>query len=89
VEDESQPSGFYLCQNFPNPFNPTTTIQYEIPSFVTLKYSTFQKKCHLGNEENLRAIMRLADAADLSSGVYFYRLQAEGFVQSKKLMILR
>jgi hypothetical protein len=94
VEDESQPSGFYLRQNFPNPFNPTTTIQYEIPqrSFVTLKVYDLlgEEVAILANEEKSAGNYEVSwDAADLPSGVYFYRLQAEGFVQSKKLMILR
>ena len=86
---------FYLSQNYPNPFNPTTTISYQISvrSFVTLKVFDV-----LGNE-----IKTLVDEyqvpgfhsafftlnSSLSSGVYFYQLQAGKFIQRKKMIILK
>jgi len=87
-------SDFSLHQNYPNPFNPTTTLQYQIPElrFVTLKIYDV-----LGNEiETLINEEKQADsyeinwnAKNLPSGVYFYRLQAGSFVETKKMVLLK
>jgi len=101
VEDNSDmPASFSLEQNYPNPFNPTTTITYAIPllggeergGLVTLKVFDL-----LGNEistlvnENKEAGYHSIDfnASDLPSGVYFYRIQAGDFVDSKKMLLLK
>jgi hypothetical protein len=83
-----------LMQNYPNPFNPTTTIGFEIPrsSFVTLKVFDLlgREVATLVNGEVKTGIHERAfDGSGLASGVYLYRLQAEGFVQTKKLLLLR
>ncbi len=87
-------SSFILSQNYPNPFNPTTTINYAIPksSFVTIKVYDL-----LGNEvAALVSGMKASgnykvefNASKLSSGVYFYRIQAGSFVKTKKLILLK
>ena len=88
------PKGYVLYQNFPNPFNPTTTIRYSLPTsaFVSLKLFGV-----LGNEiaTLIDGLQRAGphsiefDATDLASGVYFYRLQAGGFNDTKKLILLK
>jgi minor extracellular serine protease Vpr len=95
---ESEPAGiptaFELFQNYPNPFNPSTTIRYAVPvhSHVTLSlYSMLGQKVEdLVNElqESGYHEVRL-EGTRLSSGVYFYRLQTGGFVNVKKLVVLR
>jgi ligand-binding sensor domain-containing protein len=86
--------GFELEQNYPNPFNPTTTIRYGLPSrsHVTLSvYNTLGQQLGVlvngdidpGNHEVT------FDGSNLPSGVYFYRLQAGSYIQTKKLLILR
>ena len=83
-----------MGQNYPNPFNPTTKINYSIPqqSFVTLKVYNIlgQEVATLVNEVQ-RAAKYVAtfDAKRLASGVYFCKLQAGGFVASKKLLLLK
>ena len=95
VEDtEQSPSEFSLSQNFPNPFNPATTINYQIPelSFVTLKvYDVLGNEIiTLVNEEKTAGSYDLEfNAASLSSGVYFYRLQAGSFVETKKMVLMK
>ncbi|HEX7571972.1 MAG TPA: T9SS type A sorting domain-containing protein [Bacteroidota bacterium] len=88
------PAEFSLSQNYPNPFNPTTTIWYTIPqrSQVTLTVfnSLGQPVSTLvsGTEEGGYHEVRF-NGTNLASGVYFYRIQAEGFVQTRKLVLLR
>ena len=85
---------FALFQNYPNPFNPTTTIKYQIPelSFVTLKvYDVLGNEiATLVNEEKPVGISETTfNAASLSSGIYFYRLQAGAFSKTKKMIFLK
>ena len=87
-------SQFVLTQNYPNPFNPSTTIRYVMPhtSLVTLTvYNTLgQQVAQLVNEEQQVGYHEAVFRGDgLSSGVYFYRLKAGGFVQTRKLLLLR
>jgi hypothetical protein len=91
---ESVPLGWHLFQNFPNPFNPSTTIRYGLPnrSHVTLAiYTTLgQQVALLQNGEQEAGYHEIRfDASALSSGVYFYRIQAEDFVATKRLLLLK
>ena len=86
--------GYELYQNHPNPFNPITTINYSIPklSFVTIKiYDVLGKEVTtLVNEEKPIGTYELSwSAANLTSGVYFYRIQAGDFIVTKKMILLR
>jgi uncharacterized protein (TIGR02145 family) len=95
IEDESTtPEEFKLMQNFPNPFNPTTKISYSIPhkSFVTLKvYDPLGRIVSelVGEEKETGRYELDFNAVDLSSGVYFYKIEAGDFVQVKKMILLR
>jgi len=97
VEDPGSnglPNEFSLHQNYPNPFNPTTTIKYQIPelSFVTIKVYDV-----LGNEVATLVNAKKPegnyevkfDAVSLPSGIYFYRLQAGSFVETKKMVLMK
>jgi photosystem II stability/assembly factor-like uncharacterized protein len=91
---EFLPSDFYLNQNYPNPFNPTTIINYSIPkaSFVTIKvYDILGREITtLVNEQKSPGNYNVQfNASRFSSGVYFYRMQAGDFVQTKKLVLLK
>jgi len=88
------PRQFGLKQNYPNPFNPSTTIKYELPksSLVTLTvYDLLGREVSvLVNERRDAGVHEVKfEGSSLASGVYFYRLQAGDFVQSRKLMILK
>ena len=88
------PSGFILSQNFPNPFNPKTTISYSIPqtNFVTIKvYDVLGKEvATLVNEVKSIGNYNVEfNASILTSGIYFYRMQAGSFVETKKLILLK
>ncbi len=91
---QSLPVEFLLSQNYPNPFNPKTTIKYSIPksSQVILKiFNTLGEEIEiLANEEKPVGTYEVNwDAANFPSGVYFYRLQAGDFVQTKKMILLK
>ncbi|HKI77456.1 MAG TPA: T9SS type A sorting domain-containing protein [Ignavibacteriaceae bacterium] len=88
------PSGYLLSQNYPNPFNPATIIDYEIPksAFVTLSiYNVLgQEIARLVNEELSAGFYSVNfNAANLASGIYFYRIQAADFVSFKKMMLMK
>jgi hypothetical protein len=88
------PREFTLSQNYPNPFNPTTTIKYDLPidAHVTLKlYDVLGREVLTLVNEQAKAGYHSTtlDASRLSSGVYFYRIQAGQFSQTKKLILVR
>jgi len=87
-------TNYALNQNYPNPFNPSTVISYQMPenSFVTLKiYNAIGSEvATLVNENKTSGIHNVTfDAANLASGIYFYKLQAGNFTAIKKLMLLK
>ena len=88
------PTEFSLEQNYPNPFNPTTLITYGLQekSIVNLKIFNLigEEVVLLLNEEKAAGVHTLTfNAESLSSGVYFYTLQAGSFTQTKKMILLR
>ena len=88
------PTAYALAQNYPNPFNPTTTISYQLPKSgtVTLKvYDILGRETAVLVDEQKPAGFYQAtfDASKLSSGLYFYRLEAGSFVQTKKLLLVK
>jgi hypothetical protein len=92
--ETGHPSEYALYQNYPNPFNPTTNIEYEIPAagFVTLKVYNMlgQEVATVVNEERDAGSYQVQfDGTGLSSGVYFYRIQAGDFVDAKKLLLIK
>ena len=89
------PNDFVLEQNYPNPFNPSTTIRFAINESVltSLKIydvlgneveELFNKQTEAGKVYNLEF-----NAANLPSGVYFYRLQAGEYIETKRMVLLR
>jgi len=88
------PTDYALHQNFPNPYNPTTTITYSLPikSYVELVvYNTLgESVMQLVNEEKDAGNYEVKfDATSLPSGIYFYRLQSGSFVDTKKMILLK
>ena len=90
----SVPEIYSLSQNYPNPFNPVSTIRYEVPKSGDVSLIVYDI---LGRE-----VTRLVDsylepgshqvrwnASDFASGIYFYRLQAGDFVQTRKMVLLK
>jgi len=91
---EVRPTEYALKQNFPNPFNPTTTIQYALPErslvTVTIFNTLGEKVAALVNGDVEAGYHEVQfNASGLASGVYLYRLQAGTYVETRKLLLLR
>jgi hypothetical protein len=92
--NSNMPDKFILEQNYPNPFNPTTKIKYSVPLLSNVQVNIFDV---LGNEiETLVNAEKTAgnyeliwNAINLPSGVYFYKIRAGDFVQTKKMILLK
>jgi hypothetical protein len=88
------PATYSLSQNYPNPFNPTTNIKFSVPNTGLVKLVVFDV---LGREvatlvNDVKSAGNYTadfDASHLASGVYFYRLEAENFVQTKKMLLVK
>jgi photosystem II stability/assembly factor-like uncharacterized protein len=96
-----RPNDFFLAQNYPNPFNPSTKIKYSIPSVETHRDASLQVKlivydvlgnevATLVNEHKPAGSYEVEfDGSDLTSGIYFYQLQADSFIETKKMILLK
>ncbi|QQS35557.1 MAG: M6 family metalloprotease domain-containing protein [Ignavibacteriales bacterium] len=87
-------SDYTLFQNYPNPFNPTTKISFTLPetNIVSLKvYNILGEQISLISNQERAAGMHSVefDARSLSSGIYFYRLEAGSFVETKKMLLIK
>ena len=93
------PGSFELFDNYPNPFNPSTTIQYSIPTQSIVKLKVFdmlgKEIMTLVNEEQIAGTYQVqwngrdGMGSVVPSGVYFYRLEGSGIVKAKKLVLLK
>ncbi len=88
------PSGFQLYQNYPNPFNPSTMITFDIPAGSFTRISIFDP---IGEEIKLLLNKYLEsghyeinfDASSLRSGIYFYKIQSNGYSMVKKMILMK
>ena len=88
------PSKFELFQNYPNPFNPNTTIRFDLPKESRVKITVYdilgRQVTTLVNEMKKAGSYTINwNAGRLASGVYFYRLQTDDYVTTKKLLLLK
>ncbi|MBU1102008.1 MAG: T9SS type A sorting domain-containing protein [Bacteroidetes bacterium] len=95
IEDIKElPLTFGLAQNYPNPFNPSTVIKYQIPesSIVSLKVFDMlgrEIKVLVNEQKNAGEYSVELDASQYSSGVYFYELRCNNFVNSRKMLLMK
>jgi len=97
VSDATLPRSFVLHQNFPNPFNSATMIKFNLPSRQDWRIDIFNiigqtVRSFSGDEMGFKSILwdgRDNDNRELPSGVYFYRLKADDFSSSKKMILLK
>lgn len=85
---------FALEQNYPNPFNPTTSISYQIAEAGKVLLKVFDVHMRevailVNEEQNAGRYSVKFDATDLSSGVYFYRLESGAFQQTKRMTLMK
>ncbi len=88
------PAEYKIYQNYPNPFNPATKIKFDIPQNSKIKLSVFDIS---GKEMEVILNDKLApgsyefkwDASKYSSGVYFYRLQTDDFIETKRMLLIK
>jgi hypothetical protein len=91
---EEIPSSFTLFQNYPNPFNPSTTINFEIPKSTLVKIAIFDisgKEIEVLINEQIKPGKYSVswNASNYSSGVYFYKISAAGFIETKRMILLK
>jgi len=91
---ELTPNGFVLEQNYPNPFNPNTKIRYKISELSSVKLTVYnllgEKVIDLVNSEQGEGSYEVEfNASKLPSGIYFYRLQADSFIETKRMLLLK
>ena len=99
LQTDGIPSVFALQTNYPNPFNPSTNIQYEVPHHAHVEIAIFNV-----NGQRVRTLVNATKAAGVytvtwdgtsesgdrvSSGMYFYRMTAGDYVQSRKMILLK
>ena len=102
VQSSELPSEFKLAQNYPNPFNPATTIEYSIPAEVKSQISKVKNislkvfdilgrvVATIVNENQLPGNYNVTwNAKSQPSGIYFYKLSSDNFVQTRKMILLR
>jgi hypothetical protein len=88
------PDAFTLSQNYPNPFNPTTTIIYGLRERTNVELKLFdvlgcEIEIFVSGEQDAGYYEIEFNASILASGIYFYRLQAGSFVETKKMILMK
>jgi hypothetical protein len=94
ADNLSVPTEYALRQNFPNPFNPSTTIVFELPAKTMVRLTAYdllgREIATLVDEDKTAGVYEvLFDASRMASGVYFYRLEAGGYCATKRMVILK
>ncbi|MCX5752258.1 MAG: T9SS type A sorting domain-containing protein [Candidatus Krumholzibacteria bacterium] len=97
IEDEGRqlPEKFALFQNYPNPFNPITTISFTLPERATVSLKVYdllgREVAALVRDETMLqgSYSKQWDASGISSGIYFYRIQAGSLSDTRKIVLLR
>ncbi|MCJ7554147.1 MAG: T9SS type A sorting domain-containing protein, partial [Ignavibacteriaceae bacterium] len=98
-ENDLIPEAYNLSQNFPNPFNPSTVISYQLPvsGLVSLKVydilgsevATLVNEYRSAGKYNVEFHSHSGNVRNLASGIYFYSLQAGSFLETKKMLLIK
>ena len=94
------PTQYALYQNYPNPFNPSTTIKYDLPKETRVKLEIYdilgqRIKTLINNEQQTAGFYQLQwngkndFGVPVATGVYFYRIKADNFIKTKKMILLK
>ncbi|MBU0712310.1 T9SS type A sorting domain-containing protein [bacterium] len=93
-QDELKPNVYKMYSNFPNPFNPITTIKYDIPKISHVTITIFNIDGQIidrlvDQKQNAGLYTIMWNASNCSSGVYFYQIKADGFQQVRKCLLIK
>ena len=94
AEGEELPESFSVSENYPNPFNPSTTFHYSLPQTVNVDVAVFDmlgkrvQTITQGQQSAGTYTVRF-DASSLASGMYFYQVRAGEFIQTRKMLLLK
>ncbi|GEM_PF-6802961 len=93
-DEKSIPTKFQLSENYPNPFNPSTTIKYALPKAAEVQLTVYnllgRQVRTLVNGSQKAGYHRVQfDAASLTSGIYFYRIEAGSFSKTRKMLLVK
>ncbi len=88
------PKGYWLGQNYPNPFNPTTKIDYSLPTYSKVRISIYdvsgrEVEVLVDNNQSAGNHSIKFSGNNLSSGIYFYKLEADNFAEIKKMILIK
>jgi len=91
---EVMPTKYNLLQNYPNPFNPSTNIQFDLPKDGFVKINIYdmlgKEVANLVNEDKMAGSYLVSyNGASLSSGVYFYRIETQDFIDTKRMILMK
>jgi len=94
IDNETNPQNFHLSQNYPNPFNPETVISYQLSMNSVVKLTVYDIMGReietLVNQKQSPGVYSVNfNAQHLASGIYFYRLEIEDFIQQKKMLLIK
>jgi photosystem II stability/assembly factor-like uncharacterized protein len=94
INNNTQNISYSLHQNFPNPFNPATNIKYSVSKSSNVKVTVFDVSgktvAELVNEKKSPGIYQVIfDGRSISSGIYFYRMEADSFIETKKMILVK
>ncbi len=92
--ESGMPQEYQLSQNYPNPFNPSTKIEYSLPAQSNVKIVIYdalgnQLEILFSGEKSAGTHSLTWNANNYASGIYFYRMQAENFVQVRKMLLMK
>lgn len=94
IAETNIPKEYYMSQNYPNPFNPMTNITYELPAQSSIRIQIFDAlgrtiKTLVNGKQKAGKYTVTWDAANYSSGIYFYKLETDDFSDTKKMILLK
>ena len=94
IEEDGLPKTYALESNYPNPFNPRTTIRYQLPEMANVTLDVFnilgQRVVQLVDQQQAAGSYSVQfDAANLASGIYLYRLKTSNFIQTKTMLLMK
>jgi hypothetical protein len=94
INNNNVPKNYSLGQNYPNPFNPTTNIKFDIPKAGHVRLAVYdmlgnQVELLVNNEMQPGSYSTDFNAAKISSGVYFYRLETGDFSETRKMILTK